>query len=81
MRYTGQREAEAGLYFYNARWFVPLLGWFAQADSIIPQSGNPVAWDRYAYIVDDPFNKPLTNTNLLNLFIRGMAIMRYNKCL
>ena len=52
--YTGQYEAEAGLYFYNARWYDNQLGKFAQADSIIPEPGNPVAWDRYAYGNNDP---------------------------
>ncbi|OJX38002.1 MAG: hypothetical protein BGO78_08160 [Chloroflexi bacterium 44-23] len=30
--YTGQYESEAGLYFYNARWFDSELGRFVQAD-------------------------------------------------
>jgi len=30
-RYTGQRLAEAGLYFYGARWYDPALGRFIQA--------------------------------------------------
>ena len=46
--YTGQYEAEAGLYFYNARWYDFHLGRFNQADSIIPQAGYPLAWDRYS---------------------------------
>jgi RHS repeat-associated protein len=48
-KYTGQRQAEAGLYFYNARWYDPKTGRFIQADTIIPEPGNPQAWDRYAY--------------------------------
>jgi RHS repeat-associated protein len=55
-KYTGQREAEAGLYFYNARWYDPELGRFIQADSLIPQPGNPLAWDRYAYGFNNPVN-------------------------
>jgi len=32
-RFTGQREeAGIGLYYYNARWYDPVLGWFAQAE-------------------------------------------------
>jgi RHS repeat-associated protein len=53
-RYTGQLEAETGLYFYNARWFDPAIGRFAQADTIIPGSGNPQAWDRYSYGYNNP---------------------------
>jgi RHS repeat-associated protein len=58
--YTGQYEAEAGLYFYNARWYDNQLGRFAQADSIIPEPGNPLAWDRYAGMDNNPirYNDP-----------------------
>jgi RHS repeat-associated protein len=60
-RYTGQLEAEAGLYYYQARWYDPGLGRFAQADSIIPLASQGVlAWDRYAYVNNNPvrFNDP-----------------------
>jgi RHS repeat-associated protein len=55
-KYTGQRQAEAGLYFYNARWYDPEVGRFIQADTIIPLPGNPLAWDRYAYGYNNPVN-------------------------
>jgi RHS repeat-associated protein len=63
-KYTGQRQAEAGLYFYNARYYDPELGRFIQVDTFIPSHaprgvasrGNPLAWDRYAYA----FNNPIT---------------------
>lgn len=55
--YTGQRaEIGLGLMFYNARWYDPALGRFAQADSIVPQPGSPLAWDRYAYTKNRPIN-------------------------
>ena len=54
--YTGQYEAEAGLYFYNARWFDNELGMFVQADSIIPDSLDPQSWDRYSYVNNNPIN-------------------------
>jgi RHS repeat-associated protein len=43
-----------GLLFYNARWYDPALGRFAQADTIIPGAGNPQAWDRYSYARNNP---------------------------
>ena len=44
-----------GLMFYNARWYDPALGRFAQADSIIPLESQGVqAWDRYAYVNNNP---------------------------
>ena len=56
-RYTGQREVDdVGLYFYNARWYDPALGRFIQADTIVPEAGNPQAWDRYAYANNNPTN-------------------------
>jgi len=54
--YTGQYEAEAGLYFYNARWFDNELGMFVQAESIIPDSFDPQSWNRYTYINNNPIN-------------------------
>lgn len=59
-QYTGQYSAEAGLYYFGARWYDVSLGRFAQADSIIPQPGNPLAWDRYAGMFNNPlrYNDP-----------------------
>lgn len=39
-RYTGQLEAEAGLYFYNARWYDAARGSFLSADAIVPCVGG-----------------------------------------
>lgn len=43
-----------GLYFYGSRWYDPALGRFAQADVLIPGINNPLAFDRYAYVFDNP---------------------------
>lgn len=41
--------------FYDARWYDPALGRFAQADTIIPEQSQGVqAWDRYAYTSNNP---------------------------
>jgi len=54
-RYTGQLEqAELGLYYYVARWYDPIIAHFAQADTIVPSPGNAVAYDRYAYVINNP---------------------------
>jgi RHS repeat-associated protein len=54
-RYTGQRqEPGIGLYYYHARWYDPILGRFAHADTIIPFGQSPIARDRYAYASDNP---------------------------
>jgi len=55
IRYTGQREESSlGLYWYASRWYSPGLGRFVSPDTIIPQPGNPQAWDRYAYTYSNP---------------------------
>jgi RHS repeat-associated protein len=43
-----------GLMFYNARWYDPALGRFAQADSIVPPGVQGL--DRYAYVNNSPMN-------------------------
>ncbi len=53
--FTGQREdASIGLYYYGARYYDPVLGRFAQADTIVPEPGNPQALNRYAYTLNNP---------------------------
>jgi len=54
-RFTGQRWDQGhGLYWYNSRWYDPLVGRFMQADSIVPQPGNPQSLNRYAYTLNNP---------------------------
>jgi RHS repeat-associated protein len=55
-QFTGQAsyEAEFGLYYYKARWYDPHLGRFSQPDSIVPDPGNPLDWDRYQYARANP---------------------------
>jgi len=54
-RFTGQRwDSGTGLYFYNSRWYDPLIGRFIQADTIIPGAGNPQSLNRYSYVRNNP---------------------------
>lgn len=54
-RYTGQREEDTlGLYDYGARWYDPSIGRFIQADTIVPQPGNPQSLNRYSYALNNP---------------------------
>ena len=52
--YTGQYSnvSDFGLMFYNARWYDPVSGRFAQADTIIPNGIQ--GWDHYAYVSNSP---------------------------
>jgi len=54
-RFTGQRWDQGhGLYWFNSRWFDPLIGRFMQADTIVPDPGNPQALNRYSYVIGNP---------------------------
>ena len=54
-RFTGQRiEPALDLYFYNSRWYDPVVGRFIQPDSIVPEPGNPQSLNRYAYTLNNP---------------------------
>src|SRR5439155_7189317 len=60
LQFTGQRrDANDGLYDFNARFYDPLLGRFLSADSVVPGAGNPQALNRYAY----SYNNPLKYTD------------------
>ena len=39
---------------YGARWRDSAIGRFAQADTIVPQPGNPQALNRYRYVLNNP---------------------------
>lgn len=47
---------DIGLMFYNARWYDPLLGRFAQADTRVPNSWEINNWDRFTYVHNSPIN-------------------------
>ncbi len=51
--YTGQMK-EGDIYFYNARWYDPQLGRFMQADTFVPTAQGIQAWDRFAYVNNNP---------------------------
>jgi len=53
--FTGQRLDEStGLMYYGARFYDPALGRFVQADTIVPNPGNPQALNRYSYVYNNP---------------------------
>jgi len=54
-RFTGQiLDEETGLYFYNARYYDPVLGRFIQPDSMISDLDNPQSYNRYSYTLNNP---------------------------
>ena len=53
--FTGQRrDSGSGLLFYNARWYDPAVGRFLQADTVVPEPGNPAGLNRYLYSLGNP---------------------------
>jgi RHS repeat-associated protein len=53
--FTGQREdGTIKLIQMGLRWYDPELGRFLSADSIIPEPYNPLAYDRYSYVYNNP---------------------------
>jgi RHS repeat-associated protein len=59
-RFTGQREdVTIGLYFYNSRYYDPVLGRFSQPDTMVPEPGKPQSLNRYSYAL----NNPVENTD------------------
>ena len=73
--FTGQREdPEIGLMYYVARFYDPEIGHFIQADTIIPSSGNPTGWNRYAYANYNPINYNDPSGHLALLAIAAIVV-------
>ncbi len=53
--YTGhEMDASTGLVNMNARLYDPVLGRFISADTVVPAAGNMQAYNRYAYVLNNP---------------------------
>lgn len=53
--FTAHEElADVGLVHMNARLYDPALGRFVSPDSVIPDAGKPLAYNRYAYVYNNP---------------------------
>jgi RHS repeat-associated protein len=52
--FTGQRLDSTGLMYYGARFYDPFLARFVQADTIVPQPGNPQSLNRFSYVANNP---------------------------
>jgi RHS repeat-associated protein len=54
-KFTGQElDSETELYFYNARYYNPVLGRFISADTIVPNYPNPQSLNRFSYVLNKP---------------------------
>jgi RHS repeat-associated protein len=54
--FTGQYSyvSSFGMMYFNARWYDSYLNRWAQPDSIIPDQYNPLDWDRYSFVRNNP---------------------------
>ena len=77
--FTGQRfDAATGLYYYNARYYDPTLGRFISPDTIVPGVGNPQAWNRYAYVVNNPLRYTDPSGHLAQCVVGAAVDGTYN---
>jgi len=49
-RFIGQKQDGLGLQYFNARYYDPSIGTFISPDTIVPEPGNPHAFNRYSYV-------------------------------
>ena len=49
-----QHNDDLGLIYYNARYYLPGVGRFVNADTIVPDATNPQFFNRYAYVLNSP---------------------------
>ena len=47
---------DLGLIYMNARFYVPGIGRFASADTIVPDPASPQQYNRYSYTLNNPLN-------------------------
>jgi len=64
INYTGQRLDGSGLVYMNARYYDPLVGVFISPDTIVPDAGVLIDYNRFAYGRANPikYNDPTGHT-------------------
>ncbi len=57
-KYTGQVDdgEEAGLMYYNARYYDPSIGRFISADTLVPEPTKTQSFNLYSYVDNNPMN-------------------------
>jgi RHS repeat-associated protein len=53
-RHNNMTANDLGLIYMNARYYVPAIGRFASADTIVPDPANPQSFNRYSYSLNNP---------------------------
>ena len=50
----GNGANDLGLIYMNARYYLPGVGRFASADTVVPNAANPQSYNRYSYAYNNP---------------------------
>ena len=53
----GNGADDLGLIYMNARYYLPGVGRFASADTVVPNAANPQSYNRYSYVLNSPIMK------------------------
>jgi len=73
---TGDYPTEnVGLIYMNARYYLPEVGRFISADTIVPEAEEPQSYNRYAYAQNDPVNFTDPTGHCTNNYEAGSADM------
>ena len=54
--FTGQKRDATGLLYYNARYYDPALGTFISPDSLVPNPGLVIDYNRFLYVRGNPLS-------------------------
>lgn len=68
---TGQKRDGAGLLYMNARYYDPQLGAFISPDTIVPDAGLVIDYNRYAYSRANPLKYNDPTGHFVNLAAAG----------
>jgi RHS repeat-associated protein len=53
-KFTGQRLDATGLYYYNARYYDPVIGRLISTDTVVQNPADPQTLNRYLYCINNP---------------------------
>ncbi|WP_239006781.1 RHS repeat domain-containing protein, partial [Leptospira interrogans] len=70
-------DRESGFYFFNARFYDPGIARFTSADTLIPDEYNSQAWNRFAYVYNNPIGAKDPTGHEAN---GGIGIMMNSQC-
>ncbi len=76
-KYTGkEKDTTTGLYFYEARYYDPVLGRFISPDTIVPSATDPQTLNRYAYVYNNPiiYTDPSGNFGFFAAIVIGAIV-------